>query len=119
MTTSSAPDPGERVALAVSLVPPGRVAAYGEIGTLVGIGPRQVGAVLKDLDLAVPWWRIVGHDGRCAVLDAALPHWRAEGIEVRPDGRGCRMARYHVDLGELATDYRLAAAERGWSFDEP
>ena len=117
MTTSSAPDPRDRVALAVGLVPRGRVAAYGDIGAIVGLGPRHVGALLRDTE--APWWRIVGHDGRSAVLDAALPHWRDEGIEVRPDGRGCRMARFRADLTELATEYFLAAAPRGWVVSEP
>ena len=49
------------------------------------------------------------------------PLARIEGYLARERDalRGCRMARYHADLGELATDYRLAAAERGWSFGEP
>lgn len=103
----------DRVLLAVGLVPPGRVASYGDIAAIVGIGPRQVGAVMRGCGPGVPWWRIVGHDGVLAPLAAAREHWAREGIQVRPDGRGCRMRAYRADLAELADEYRFALAERG------
>ena len=43
-----APGPVERVLLAVAQVPPGRVASYGDIGALAGVGPRQVGAIMRE-----------------------------------------------------------------------
>lgn len=117
--TSSSADAAARVLLAVGLVPPGSVASYGDIARVVGVGPRQVGAVLRRGGGDVPWWRIVAHDGVCHLLQQARPHWDAEGIEVRPDGRGCSMRRHRADLTELATEYLLAASERGWPVDEP
>ncbi len=60
--TSSSADAAARVLLAVGLVPPGRVASYGDIARVVGVGPRQVGAVLRRGGGDVPWWRIVAHD---------------------------------------------------------
>ena len=48
------------------------------------------------------------------MLEHARAHWAAEGIAVRPDGRGCRMRDHRADLGELAVDYAVAALERGW-----
>lgn len=108
------PSSVERVRLAVSLVPEGRVASYGDIGALAGVGPRQVGAIMREASEGLVWWRIVSHDGVLVPLASARPHWDAEGIVVRPDGRGCRMRAYRADLAELAAEYRFAAAERGW-----
>ena len=112
------PDPVDRVRLAVSLVPAGRVASYGDIGAFTGVGPRQVGAIMRDHSEGLAWWRIVSHDGVLAPLAAARHHWADEGIEVRPDGRGCRIASYRADLAELATEYQLLAVERGWDIVE-
>lgn len=114
MMRSSPPEPHDRVVLAVGLIPPGRVASYGDIASIVGIGPRQVGAILRRTQADVPWWRVLGHDGVLALVERARPHWDAEGIAVRPDGRGCRISLYRVDLSEVATEYHLAAAQRGW-----
>lgn len=116
---TNSPNTHDQVRLAVSLVPPGRVATYGDIGAITGVGPRQVGSILKHTDVAVPWWRIVGHDGVLVPVVAARPHWDAEGIGVRPDGRGCRIRCYRADLAELATEYRVAASELGWPIREP
>ena len=43
----------ERVLTCVEQVPPGRVVAYGEVGEIVGVGPRQVGAATLLSALAV------------------------------------------------------------------
>lgn len=104
--------PIERVRLAVEQVPPGRVASYGDIGAIVGVGARQVGAIMRDHSDGVPWWRIVSHDGVLHPLAKALPHWEAEGIEVRPDRRGCRMRDYRADLIQLAVDYQVQLADQ-------
>src|SRR5699024_12243572 len=37
----------ERVLRVVEAIPPGQVAAYGEIGAIVGVGPRLVGRILR------------------------------------------------------------------------
>ena len=47
-------------------------------------------------------------------LEKARPMWAAEGIAVRPDGLGCRMREFRVDVAALASDYLVAAVERGW-----
>lgn len=114
---TNSPDAHDRVTLAVSLVPPRFVATYGDIGAIAGVGPRQVGSILKRTEVEVPWWRIVGHSGVLVPLASARPHWEAEGIQVRPDGRGCQIRRYRTDLAELATEYLLAASERGWQIN--
>ncbi len=114
MTGDAAPDAVERVLLAASLIPPGRVASYGDLGRLAGVGPRQVGAIMREHGSSVPWWRVISASGEFAMLERARAHWAAEGIAVRPDGRGCRMRDHRADLGELAVDYAVAALERGW-----
>lgn len=112
---SEQPDAVTRVRLVAELIPPGRVASYGDLGAIVGVGPRQVGAVMRDHSEGVPWWRVVAHDGVLQPLPKARTRWAEEGIAVRPDGRGCRIAEYRVDLSELALEYRAEAASRGWT----
>jgi len=46
----------------VVLIPPGRVATYGDIARALGVGPRQVGRAMGMLD-GVPWHRVVHADG--------------------------------------------------------
>ncbi len=115
---TSLPPAAERVLAAVSLVPPGRVVSYGDIGALTGVGPRQVGAIMREHGASVAWWRVVSHDGTLAPLAKARDHWAAEGIVVRPDGRGCRMRTHRADLAGLAGEYFLLAGERGWDIVE-
>lgn len=93
----------ERILVAVECVPPGRVASYGDIADLVGCGPRQVGAVLRDHGGGVPWWRVTNAAGAMHSPADALPRWLDEGIPLRPDGRGCRMAQARADLVALAS----------------
>lgn len=109
----------ERVLVCVELVPCGRVAAYGDIGGIVGRGPRWVGRVLAEHGADVPWWRVPNAAGRFPepLLHRAYDHWRAEGIALTADGRGCRIAAHRADLMALAAAYerRMAAvlAEAG------
>ncbi|MFV0407171.1 MAG: MGMT family protein [Propioniciclava sp.] len=94
----------DRVLLVVELIPVGRVASYGDIGRLAGVGPRAVGWVLRHYGNEVPWWRVTTASGESPVIDQARPHWEHEGIVVRPDGRGCRLASYRADPHQLAAD---------------
>ncbi|GGK61235.1 MGMT family protein [Ornithinimicrobium pekingense] len=103
----------ERVLRAVELVPPGRVVSYGDLADLVGIGPRQVGSIMRHWGGDVTWWRVVSHAGDLGggLLTRARPHWDAEGIAVKPNGLGCRIADYRADLALLAADYERAVAD--------
>lgn len=103
----------EHVLRAVEQIPPGRVASYGDIAELVGIGPRHVGNVLRHYGSDVPWWRVVSRDGDFGgdLLHRARPHWDAEQIAVKPNGLGCRMADYRADLPALHTSYRKAVSD--------
>lgn len=47
----------------VLLIPPGRVATYGDIARVLGVGPRQVGRAMGMLDDGAPWHRVVRADG--------------------------------------------------------
>lgn len=100
----------EQVLIAVELIPPGRVASYGDIAGLVGIGPRQVGAVMRHHGAGVPWWRVTNHAGDLAgsLLQRAADRWQAEGIVVKPNGLGCRIAEHRLDLVEWADRWERA-----------
>ncbi|MBI2893902.1 MAG: MGMT family protein [Deltaproteobacteria bacterium] len=60
----------DRIYSIVRRIPRGRVATYGQIARLAGIGghARQVGYALHDLDegSAVPWQRVVNARGECS-----------------------------------------------------
>ena len=101
----------ERVLRVVESIPSGQVAAYGEIGAIVGVGPRLVGRILRTWGSGVPWWRVTNAAGDHPLLARALPHWEAEGIAVAPYGRGCRMTRFGTDLEELRERSRGLLAE--------
>jgi methylated-DNA-protein-cysteine methyltransferase-like protein len=88
----------QRVYAAVSLIPAGRLATYGQIAELIGAWgcARQVGWALRRLPLPspVPWQRVVNAAGRIAMTPSREgSDWiqrellLAEGIPVEPDGR--------------------------------
>lgn len=101
----------EQVLQAVELVPRGAVVAYGDIADLVGCGPRQVGAILREYGGGVPWWRVTNARGDMHDPDRCAPHWRAESIPLRPDGNGCAISRVRADLADLADS--MAASRVG------
>lgn len=100
----------EKVLTAVEQIPAGRVVSYGDVGEVVGVGPRQVGAVLSHYGSAVCWWRVTNAAGefpsslRARVRDP----WRDEGIRWKPNGRGCRIADHRHPIDELRADYEAA-----------
>ena len=88
----------QRVLTAVDDVPAGRVASYGDIGRVAGVGPRQVGAILRDRGHEVAWWRVVSAAGELPphLRAEATVHWDAEGIghaDGRVDVRRHRLRR--------------------------
>lgn len=94
----------ERVLRVVEAIPPGRVAAYGEVGAIVGVGPRLVGRIMGTWGSSVPWWRVTNASGDHPLLARALPHWQEEGITVKPNGLGCRMSDFGTDLEQLRAE---------------
>ena len=88
----------ERVCHAVSLIPHGRLATYGQVADLIGAWgcARQVGWALRRLKLPspVPWHRVVNAQGRISMsLSREGSDWMqrellvAEGIPVDAEGR--------------------------------
>jgi methylated-DNA-protein-cysteine methyltransferase-like protein len=86
----------ERVLAVVRDLPPGTVAAYGEVAAEAGVpgGARAVGRVLAASGGDLPWWRVVTAEGRLAPDKEAeqARHLAAEGVACR-DGRVLGMAR--------------------------
>ena len=78
-------DVDEAVFDAVDSIPPGRVSTYGDIGRLIGIGPRRVARALSSGGGAVPWYRVVRADGTAAepVRVRQLELLASEGVPVR------------------------------------
>ena len=101
----------ERVLRVVEAIPPGPVAAYGEVGAIVGVGPRLVGRIMGAWGSSTPWWRVTNASGDHPLLARALPHWQEEGIAVKPNGLGCRMKDFGADLEQLRADAAPALAE--------
>lgn len=80
-----------RVYACVRRVPRGRVATYGQIAALAGVGARQVGYALHALrDERVPWQRVINARGEISPRPDA-DHQRVrlleEGVEFDPRGR--------------------------------
>ncbi len=86
----------------VSRIPTGRVATYGQIATLTGCTPRQVGFALSQLttDSNVPWHRIINRAGQVSCRADGRPSSRQrdrlalESIQINLAGR--------IDLGRYA-----------------
>src|SRR5262249_13664846 len=94
---------------AVRLIPPGRVASYGQIATIAGLDghARMVGYALHSLKPLndVPWHRIVNAQGK---ISLAGPNARrqqarleAEGVKFLPSG--------NIDMKIYAVDQKLLA----------
>lgn len=94
-----------RVLEVVELIAPGHVASYGDVGRAAGVGARHVGRVMARHGHEVAWWRVTSRDGLLPphLLPDAAAHWEEEGIALRPDGRGCLIARHRVAATDLAT----------------
>ena len=48
----------------VNRIPRGRVLSYGDVGQIVGTGPRQVAAAMRECPEGLPWHRVVGAGGK-------------------------------------------------------
>lgn len=108
----------QRVLRAVSLVPFGQVASYGQIALMVGVprAARQVGWILNSTEEdfvsgknPAPWWRIVNNQGRISIKgtkynDAAVQKnlLVAEGLEIKDDLTfDIEKYRFHPSLEQL------------------
>ena len=70
----------------VGALQPGEVVSYGEVARRGGRpgAARAVGAYLAEFGHDVPWWRVVGADGRLSAPNVAdqRRRLRAEGVEI-------------------------------------
>ncbi len=103
----------ERILRAVELVPAGRVATYGDIASIVGIGPRHVGNVLARWGHGVPWWRVTNGKGELppSLLEQAHARWEVEGIPTKGPGGGCRIVDCRADLPALEDEWARSVSD--------
>ena len=75
----------DSILLAVEAIPSGRVATYGDLGKMVGCGPRLVARVLSGAGGQTCWWRVVRADGSIAehLVTEAAKRLAVEGVAVR------------------------------------
>lgn len=86
----------------VRIIPPGKVASYGQIALLVGVprAARQVGWILRQVGLekSVPWWRVVNQKGRISI-DGNL-HADKQLQRKLLEAEGILVKEYQVDMGK-------------------
>ena len=94
----------EAVLDVVSLIPPGRVATYGDIAELVRTGPRRVGTIMAQVGDQVTWWRVTNARGALPphLVDEAARRWAAEGTPMAHDRSRCLLRECRADLEALA-----------------
>ncbi len=87
----------ERIWQVVAAIPPGKVASYGQVARLAGLGrgARQVGHTLRDLPKGsnLPWHRVLNSQGKISLppdsSSAKTQRHRleAEGVEFTLSGK--------------------------------
>ncbi|MCP2255255.1 Alkylated DNA nucleotide flippase Atl1, participates in nucleotide excision repair, Ada-like DNA-binding domain [Prauserella aidingensis] len=73
----------ERIRDAVTTIPPGTVATYGDVAALAGAStPRLIGRVLSEDGADIPWHRVLRADGTPAphLVHRQLELLRGEGV---------------------------------------
>ncbi len=86
----------EQVLDAVDAIPAGSVSTYGDIGSAVGCGPRQVGSALSRYGSGVAWWRVLRADGTLASGLAVEQSLRLAKEGVVVVGATVDLSRYRV-----------------------
>ena len=100
--SQAGPTPEERIWQVVALIPPGRVASYGQVAALAGMPAhaRFVGRTLKHLPAGsrLPWFRVINASRRISFPRDSAGYQRqrskleAEGVEFV----GERVASQHL-----------------------
>ena len=87
-----------RIYRLVSRIPRGCVLSYGEIGRILGTGPRQVAAAMRSCPPGIPWHRVVGAGGKIRTPGehAWIQRERlmAEGVRFRGTGFSYELYRW-------------------------
>jgi len=86
----------------VEEVPRGRVTTYGDLARMASdllprpVGARSVARIMGSSPRPVPWWRVVGHDGRLppGLEREALNHLAAEHCPLRGERADIARARW-------------------------
>lgn len=103
LDASSDADASSRLVLdLVDQVPAGRATTYGDLARFASdLGParvtaRMVGRIMATAERDVPWWRVVGHDGRLppGLCEQALERLSEDGCPLRGDRVDLRRARW-------------------------
>ncbi|MDX1396235.1 MAG: MGMT family protein [Gemmatimonadota bacterium] len=103
----------ERIYEAVRLIPPGRVATYGQVAQVAGLGrhARMVGYALHACDEDVPWHRVINARGEISARSdpfyEGLQRERLEEEGVAFDDRGrIPLARFRWEREDSLEDPR-------------
>ena len=94
----------ETIYRVVRTIPPGVVATYGQVATVVGCGPRLVGYAMASLPAGsdIPWQRVINSQGRISIRSDGMPDSRQRRLLV---GEGIVFdARGRVDLKQFGWD---------------
>jgi len=101
----------ERIWAAVSAIPAGRVASYGQIAEVAGVprGARMVGRALgrSPRELELPWYRVINAQGKIALPKSSRGYQRqiellrAESVTVVSGRVDMNKYRWQPDLDEL------------------
>ncbi|WP_306360087.1 MGMT family protein [Nocardia sp. CC227C] len=97
----------ERVRELVALIPPGRVATYGDIAAAAGLStPRTVGWIMRTDSADLPWHRVLRADGRPAphLAGRQLRRLAAEGCPILDDRVDLRRARFDLAADRSSGD---------------
>lgn len=71
-----------RVRDVAAAIPAGEVMSYGEIGSVTGLHPRQVGRIVARIADDIPWWRVVRADGTPPTCHGGTARALLEGEHV-------------------------------------
>lgn len=86
------PDKDQKIWLVVLAIPPGKVASYGQIAAMAGLGrqARYIGRALGKLPAghSVPWYRVIRSNGQIAfppgseAYQQQVSRLQADGVKV-------------------------------------
>lgn len=78
----------ERIWQVVASIPEGKVATYGQVAKLAGLGngARQVGWALRGLPIGsrLPWHRVINSQGKISLPEG--PDWQRQADQLAAEG---------------------------------
>ncbi len=98
-----------RIEAIIALIPPGKVASYGQVADLAGLPGRArlVGKVLRETDKVLPWHRVIGAGGTISLPKGSngfaeqTGRLQEEGVVVIGGRVRMREWQWQPDLAEL------------------